>query len=159
MRNNPSIRQSYWILKGRAAVKSYTFKCPVCVRARTKPQPPLMAHLPAERVDSGSPAFTAVGVDFFGPMMVKKNRHTEKRYGCIFTCLSTRAIHVEISPSLDTDSMIMCLRRMAARRGHPRVIYSDNGTNMRGAEREIKRCLQQLDQSKVTDAMSQLKIE
>ena len=135
------IRQTYWILRGRAAVRAYTFKCPACVRARATPQPPMMADLPSARVDSTSPPFAAVGVDFFGPIMVKKDGREEKRYGCIFTCLSTRAVHLEVSHSLDTDSLIMCLRRMMARRGHPRVIYSDNGTAMRGAERELRGCL------------------
>ena len=152
------IRQNFWILRGRAAVKTYTFKCPVCVRARATPRPPLMADLPAVRVGSGSPPFSAVGVDFFGPILVRQNG-THKRYGCIFTCLSTRAIHLEVSHSLDTDSLIMCLRRMIARRGHPRVIYSDNGTSMRGAERELKRCLQSWNNAKITDTMSQQNIE
>ena len=153
------VRQTYWILRGRDAVRAYTFKCPACVRARATPQPPMMADLPSARVDSTSPPFAAVGVDFFGPIMVKKDGREEKRYGCIFTCLSTRAVHLEVSHSLDTDSLIMCLRRMMARRGHPRVIYSDNGTAMRGAERELRGCLRRWNQSRIASAMLQENVE
>ena len=57
----------------------------------------------------------------------------EKRYGCLFTCLVTGAVHLEVAFSLSTDSFVMCLRRFIARRGKPTVIYSDNGTNFVGA--------------------------
>lgn len=69
----------------------------------------------------------------------------------MFTCLTIRAIHLEISESLSTDSTIMALRRMIARRGTPSVIYSDNGTNLRGADTELKRSLLDLDETKLRD--------
>ncbi|XP_068723837.1 uncharacterized protein [Montipora capricornis] len=87
-----------------------------------------MASLPYDRLQI-APPFSKVGVDFFGPLRVKYLRKQEKRYGCLFTCLVTRAIHLEVAFSLSTDSFIMCLRRFIARRGKPTVIYSDNGTN------------------------------
>ena len=90
---------------------------------------------------------------------MRKHRKTEKRYGCIFTCMVTRAVHVEVAHSLDTDSFIMAVRRMIARRGRPKHIYSDNGTNLRGGERELKRCLRQWNQSKIADDLSQEDIE
>ena len=76
--------------------------------------------------------------------MVKRGRGREKRYGCIFTCLATRAIHIETAHSLDADAFINCLQRFIARRGKPRVVWSDNGTNFVGAERELREELRRL---------------
>lgn len=64
-----------------------------------------------------------------------------KRYGVLFTCLAIRAIHIEVVPSLDTDSFINALRRFAARRGQVWELRSDNGTNFVGAERELRNAL------------------
>ena len=153
------LREAYWVLRGRAAVKAYAFSCPVCKQRRAAPRPPVMADLPVARVTSHNPPFTQVGVDYFGPITVTKFRRQEKRYGCLFTCLTTRAVHLEIAHSLDTDSLLMCLRRMIARRGQPRVIYSDNGTNMRGGERELAESIRQWNQLQLADKLSQRGIE
>ena len=67
----------------------------------------------------------------------------------------TRAVHLEVAQSLETDSFIMAPRRMMARRGKPRNIYSDNGTNFVGAERELKECLDRMEQTKISDTLSQ----
>ena len=153
------VRQLYWILRGRAAVKAYTFCCLLCKRRRAVPRPPIMADLPSARMAERKAPFSHTGVDFFGPITVTKYRRTEKRYGCLFTCLTTRAVHLEIANSLDTDSLIMCIRRMIARRGQPLCLISDNGTNMRGSERELREALRELDNNKVTDTLSQRGIE
>ncbi|XP_065175930.1 uncharacterized protein LOC135805765 [Sycon ciliatum] len=76
-------------------------------------------------------------------------RRHEKRYGVIFTCLTTRAVHLELSHDLTTDCTIMAICRLISRRGCPGVIYSDNGTNLRGAARELKESLDQLDQTRL----------
>ena len=154
-----SLRQRFWILRGRATVKRWTTTCFYCKRRRAAPSPPLMANLPACRVSSGGMAFSCVGVDYFGPIVVKKMRKSEKRYGCLMTCLTTRAVHIEIAHSLDTDSLIMALRRMIARRGRPRQIYSDNGTNMRAGERELRTCLRELNQAQLADTLSQEEVD
>lgn len=73
-----------------------------------------MADLPAVRVTPDEPPFTRVGVDYFRPFEVKSRRSVVKRYGIIFTCLAIRAIHIEVAPSLDTDSFINVLRRFIA---------------------------------------------
>ncbi|PFX27139.1 hypothetical protein AWC38_SpisGene8168 [Stylophora pistillata] len=91
-----------------------------------------LTSLPQSRLQAFTPPFYNTRVDYFGPWSVKERRSTVKRYGYLFTCLVTRAVHLEIAPSLETDSFIMALRRMMARRGKPRNIYSDNGTNFVG---------------------------
>ena len=65
-----------------------------------------MAPLPAERVTPGNAAFSHVGVDYMGPLMVKLGRSTVKHYACMFTCLATRAVHIEVAYSLETDSFL-----------------------------------------------------
>ena len=89
-----------------------------------------MADLPSGRLQVNKPPFSHVGVDYFGPFLVAQGRSKAKRYGCIFTCLTVRAVHLDISHNLTTDSFINALRRFIARRGPPEQFYSDNGTNL-----------------------------
>ncbi|XP_021964863.1 uncharacterized protein LOC110860106 [Folsomia candida] len=100
-----------------------------------------MGNLPEVRV-SPSPAFQKRGVDYAGPFTLRaipaRSKVTFKGYLCIFVCMVTRAIHLEIVSSLDTDSFIATLKRFVARRGKPTDIYSDQGTNFIGAEHELK---------------------
>ncbi|GBP69845.1 hypothetical protein EVAR_89349_1 [Eumeta japonica] len=92
---------------------------------------------PLEQVGTSPTPVHLHGIDYFGPLTVKIGRTTNKRYVVLFTCLTTRAIHLEIAASLETSSAIMALKRMIARRGCPTEIWSDNGTNLRGAAREL----------------------
>ena len=73
-----------------------------------------------------------------------------KRYGALFTCFLTRAVHIESSNTLDTDSFIQALRRFISRRGNIRTLQCDNGTNFVGAEFELKRALQEMDDEKIS---------
>lgn len=94
-------------------------------------------------------------MDYFGPIEVKKGRTTVKRYGVLFTCLTTRALHIEVAHTLDTDSCISAIRRFMCRRGQVALIRSDNGTNLVGAERELRAALQELNQIKVQNTLTQ----
>ena len=114
-----SIRQHLWIIGCRGRTKSIIRQCFYCKILRTKPKVTIMADLPLCRVDDSSPAFYHTGVDFFGPLLVKVLRSKVKRWGCIFTCMSTRSIHLEVAESLSTDAFINVLRRFTSRRGHP----------------------------------------
>ena len=69
-----------------------------------------------------------------------------KRYGVIFACLTTRAIHIELAGDLSTDSFLLALRKFISRRGYVKVMRSDNGTNFVGANNELNLCIKQLDQ-------------
>ena len=91
-----------------------------------------MAQLPAERLTPSKPAFTWVGLNYFGPFHTRHGRSNYKRSGVIFTCLSTRTSHVEVAFSLDTSSFITALRWFIARRGQVTRIIGDNGTNLKG---------------------------
>ena len=89
-------RRKYWIIKGRVAVRKVLSECVTCKKMRAKPESQLMADLTADRLEPAHP-FVKVGTDFFGPFVVKRARSELKRYGCVFTCLVTRAIHIEVT--------------------------------------------------------------
>ena len=114
-----------------------------------------MADLPADRVTTGKPPFTSVGVDCFGLFFVKNGRSNAKRYGVLFTCLSIRAVHIEVVSSLDTDSFLNALRRFVARRGQPEEIRSDNGTNFVGANHELRKAIKAWNQDKINEFLVQ----
>ena len=113
-----------------------------------------MADLPHSRLGYQQPPFSNTGVDYFGPMLVRHGRKTEKRYGVLFTSLTTRAVHLEIAHSLDTNSCLMAIRRMMARRGQPANIWSDNGNNFVGTEKELREAVKLLDGERIGDQLS-----
>ena len=80
-------------------------------------------------------------MDYFGPIYVPVRRSTEKIWGLLFTYFTTRAVHLEIVPSLDTSSCVMGIERLIVRRGTPSTNCSDNGTNFVGAEKELLACI------------------
>ena len=115
------VRQKHWIPGARNTLRSIRRQCVVCQRLFGKPCIQKMADLPVERCTPGPVAFTHVGVDLFGHFNVVRGRSTVKRYGCIFTCFSTRAIHIEVLESLETDAFINGFRRFCSRRGQPKL--------------------------------------
>lgn len=132
------LRRQYCVLRGRQVVKHIQRTCTACKKWRGKPTVPLMADLPAARLRLFKPPFYSTGVDCFGPYLVKVGCRNEKRWGLIFKCLTTRCVYLDLINSLDTDAFLLALRRFIARRGTPSEIYSDQGTNFRGAEGELK---------------------
>lgn len=131
------VREKYWIPQANSAVRRIISKCIVCRRLNAKAGKQKMADLPEDRLLPDQPPFTNVGVDFFGPFEIRRGRSFVKRYGVIFTCLTVRAVHIEIAHSLDTDSCINVIRRFIARRGQVKIMRSDNGTNFVAAEKEL----------------------
>ena len=118
-----------------------------------------MADLPKDRLQPDKPPFSHVGVDYFGPFLVKRGRSTVKRYGVMFTCLVTRAVHMEIAHTLDTDSCLSAIRRFVCRRGQVSIIRSDNGTNFVAAERELRDAIQHWNQAKIQDTLRHRGVE
>ena len=143
------IRQmGYWILRGRSAVSKYVLNCVTCRRLRGTPQGQQMADLPPERMEDTEP-FTHCGVDAFGPFYVRERRSEVKRWGLIFTCLASRAVHLEVMNSMTADSFINAYRRFICRRGPIRRIYCDNGTNFIGGKRTLENALGEENHDKV----------
>ena len=99
---------------------------------------PLMPPIPTERV-SASALFTYVGVDYFGPLFMKVNRQTQKVWVCLYTCLATRAIHLEQMNDMTTHQFLLGFRRFIARHGKPNKIISDNAAQFKLASDTISR--------------------
>eukprot|EP00111_Clytia_hemisphaerica_P009345 TCONS_00027429-protein len=113
--------KGFWCINGNSLVRHVLHQCVTCHKLRRKSQSPKMANLPEDRLQD-APPFTYVGLDLFGPFLVKERRSELKRYGIIYTCLNSRACHLESVNSMDNDSFIMCLRRFIARRGPARPV-------------------------------------
>ena len=121
-------RRKFWILKGNKLSKAVKFKCGVCREMAHKMETQLMANLPTLRLAPYTPPFYMTACDYFGPYNVKVSRNeTTKHYGVLFTCLNTRAVHLEMTVDLSTMEFLQVLRRFLAIRGRPAVILSDNG--------------------------------
>ena len=147
------LRTAYWILGGISSVRSVIGPCILCRKINSRPSEQIMASLPLERVTSGGPPFSSVGIDYFGPFKVICKRSEVKRYGVVFSCLASRAIHLEVAASLDTDAFFNAFQHFRARRGSPKVVYSDNGTNLVAGSHVLKEELQKWQDSNLGKQM------
>ena len=143
------LRQRYWILRGRALACQILSKCISCCKQNMPALQQAMADLPKERLVPYHPSFTFTGLDFFGPFYVKRARSVIKVYGCIFVCFNSRAVHIEDVSSLETGTFILALRRFISVCGCPKEIWSDNGTNFTGAERELQRSVREVNEEQI----------
>lgn len=130
----------FWIIGSKRLVSSVIHKCVTCRRLRGRLEDQKMADLPADRL-TPEPPFTTV-LDVFGPWSVVTRRtrggHADsKRWAVLFTCMSTRAVHIELIETMSTDSFINALRRFFATRGPAKLLRSDRGTNFVGACKEL----------------------
>ena len=143
------LRQRYWIINASAAVRKLVRSCVTCRKFQAKSGVQKMADLPTCRLQPNEPAFSQTGVDYFGPIPVKVGRTTKKRYGVLFTCFTSRAIHIEVAETLDTSSCINAIRHFISQRGPVKEMHSDNGTNFTGANNELRSALQEIDQETI----------
>lgn len=149
-----TIRHEYWPLGGRNIAKSTVYKCVKCQRFNGRTVQPIMGNLPKERVQLEFP-FLETGTDYAGPILLadRKGRGCRlvKSYICVFVCLATRAVHLELVSDLTKHAFIAALNRFIARRGKPKTIYSDNGTTFIGTCNEIASILKQDFSSEMAD--------
>ncbi|XP_062698473.1 uncharacterized protein LOC134284144 [Aedes albopictus] len=136
------LRLRFYVQNIRAAILQVIKDCSWCKVNKCVPAVPRMAPLPVQRLTPQLRPFSYVGVDYFGPVVVTVGRRSEKRWICLFTCLVTRAIHMEIAHSLSSQSCVMAIRRFICRRGTPLEIFSDNGTNFQAASKELAQKVQ-----------------
>ena len=151
--------QKFWIINTRVLTRRILRSCIPCRKRHERVMNQMMGDLPESRLVPHEPPFTFTGLDFFGPFRVKRVQATEKVYGCIFVCLTSRAIHVEDVGSLEMDAFIQALRRFICIRGAAKEIWSDNGTNFVGVEREMTLAIQQLDQEMIRRSLHEKEIE
>ncbi|XP_055307436.1 uncharacterized protein LOC129571645, partial [Sitodiplosis mosellana] len=145
------LRQKYWFIGGRNAIRSTIFDCIVCKTHRKKNEGQQMAPLVQSRVNIVERPFTDISIDYAGPFELKRwsgrCKTMVKAYVSVFICMATRAIHLELVLDLTTDAFIDAYERFAARRGHCRSIRSDNAKNYVGAKNKLDRVLDVWNQS------------
>lgn len=136
-----AVRETIWATSGKNLAKKIVRECVVCCRYKPKINNPLMGNLPVHRI-SPSPPFDKTGVDYAGPFIIKDRKgrgcKTLKSYLCLFVCLVTKAVHLELVTELSTQSFLETFQRFVSRRGRPSHIYSDNGSNFIGANSQLK---------------------
>ena len=135
--------QGYWVTGCRKVVSTYIYNCVICRRLRAKTETQKMADLPKERTEP-SPPFAHCACDVFGPFEVKEGRKCQKKYGLLFTCMASRAVHVEMLDDISTDSFISAFRCLQAIRGPIKSLYSDQGSNFKGAQTELRKAYNEL---------------
>ncbi|XP_030751382.1 uncharacterized protein LOC115878912 [Sitophilus oryzae] len=132
-----NIRLHYWPLCGRRLARSVVRNCVTCFRANPVTFNYIMGDLPECRVSSFQPVFSHTGIDYAGPIFIRdrktRNSKTVKGYICIFVCMSTKCIHLDIVTDLTSQAFLSVLKRFVSRRGKPLHLYSDNGTTFIGA--------------------------
>ena len=114
-----------------------------------------MADLPTDRL-SKEQLFTYIGLDMLGPFLIKQHRKEMKRYVIMFTCLSSRTVHLEVVCTMVTDSFIQSLRRFIARCGNIRLIRCDNGTNFTGVQSEVQKAFSEMDDEQISHFLQKL---
>ena len=113
-----TLQQEYWIIGLRKGLRKIKSRCVKCMHRNANPIQPQLAHLPRERLDDHVFRFTYTGVDYFGSFEFKFLRSTLKRWCCLFSCLTTRAVHIEVAQSLDTESCLAAVTRIIAPEHH-----------------------------------------
>ena len=127
------MRQKWWIPRMRQAVKRVQYRCVTCKRLQGKPyMTPDNPPLPKMRVTKTDP-FKCIGIDYTGAIAIKSSNVDAKCYIVLFTCTTTRAVHLEVVDNLSSDSFLHIFRRFVSRKGYPEMIWSDNATNFTGA--------------------------
>ncbi|KAL6417917.1 hypothetical protein ACFW04_011576 [Cataglyphis niger] len=136
-----TVRQHYWIPRGRQMVKAVIHRCVTCARWRGATQKQIMGDLPRLRVTPARP-FLRTGVDYAGPIQLRttkgRGHRSYKAFIAVFVCLSTKAVHLEVVSDYSADAFLAALRRFTARRGLCRSLQSDCGTNFVGADAQLR---------------------
>lgn len=151
-----SIREKFWPLSGRGIARKITRGCIICFKNKPMTEQYQMGNLPHQRLSQFS-VFSNVGIDYAGPILIKDRKlrgaKLIKSYICLFVCMSTKAVHIDLVTDLSTDSFLQVLKRFIARRGKPNNFYSDNGTQFVGANSKLKEFFGFLNSSSDTIAV------
>lgn len=145
-----AVRQAgIWVMGASRMVSKAISRCIKCKRLRGKLSTQHMADLPSDRMGT-PPPFTNVGFDVFGPWTIKTRKLRGgavnfKRWGLVFTCLNSRAIHIEVLEMMDSSSFICALRRFFSIRGPAAKLRCDRGTNFIGGKTELDNALREMD--------------
>ncbi|XP_013142204.1 PREDICTED: uncharacterized protein LOC106106203 [Papilio polytes] len=134
------LRSKYWIINAKSLIRQCVWKCVVCARHSARSRQQMMGQLPEARVTPSRP-FLRSGVDYAGPISIRPSKgrgyHSTKGYICLFVCMATKAIHLEVVSDMTSQAFLAAFKRFVARRGHVAEIWSDNGTTFIGSAKEL----------------------
>ena len=137
------VRRDVWVIKVRRIAAAIDSRCRICLEKRKRTAGQSMGDLPDYRVQPLQPAFSAVCMDLFGPLIIKDDcvkkgpRVRKKVYGVLYTCLATRAVHLDVAIDYGTEAVLHTVRRLLALRGDTRLIISDPGSQLVSASSEL----------------------
>lgn len=138
-----AVRDQFFPLGLRRYVRKLISQCMMCKRLRGQPGKVSFGSVPKFRYDFQSAPFTNVGIDIFGPLKIAMTTKG-KRYGVIFSCATTRAVHIEPIHDQKAQSVFQALLNFMSRRGVPHRIYTDNGVNLMAVKKQLMKFLQQI---------------
>ena len=151
-----TIGSEYYVTGAKQLARSVCRSCVTCQKIAATPEQQLMGDLPAERV-TDAPGFHTVGVDYAGPFQLKtsslRRAPVIKGYLAVFVCFATKGVHLEVVKGLTTGAFLAAMKRFVSRRGLPKNIYSDNGSNFKGAKRDLEELYQLLATTEMTDSL------
>ncbi|XP_065197182.1 uncharacterized protein LOC135828689 [Sycon ciliatum] len=130
-------RARFWLVKGRQRICQIIHSCRTCRRHDSKPYTgPKAPPLPRFRVEQTTP-FSYVGVDYAGPLHIRNENGPAKVWICLFTCCTTRAVHLDVVSEMSTSAFMLAFRRLSARFGTPASVISDNAATFKAAARKL----------------------
>ena len=146
----------YYIPGAKKLARTVFQRCTTCKKYAAKAAEQLMGQLPAARVTEAT-GFHTVGVDYAGPFHLKTSRlrksSTYKAYLAVFVCFATKAVHIEVVTGLTTEAFLAAMKRFIGRRARPKHVYSDNGSNFRGAKRDLEQLYNFLETTDMNEAL------
>lgn len=147
------LQTKFWIPKARKVIKYVQSRCAICRMGESKTEDQCMGQVMEERMKP-APPFYHTALDLFGPFNIRdtvKRRTRGKAFGVIFTCLVTRAVHLELAEGYSTNDFLATQRRFISIRGFPHTIPSDSGTQLMTASKVLKNMVKEWDMRDITD--------
>ena len=125
------VRSKAWVVQGPRINRNVIDSCMYYRNTKARMCKQVMSELPLERIEPAAP-FEFTALDLFGPYVVRdivKRKTKMKVWGVVFSCMASRAVHADIVEDLSTEGFLKVYQRFTALRGHPRKLWSDQGTN------------------------------
>ncbi|XP_018396214.1 PREDICTED: uncharacterized protein LOC108774572 [Cyphomyrmex costatus] len=137
-----TLRNNFWMLQARKLVRSVIYRCVTCARIRAELPSQIMSALPECRVSLPARPFINCGIDYAGPISVRvvggRGIRSHKAYVAVFVCMAIKAVHQELVCDYSTAAFLAAFYRFCSRRGLPRALYNDRGTNFKGADEKLR---------------------
>jgi len=156
-----TVRLEYWIPNLQRIAKTIKNKCVTCKRLDKSFAEQRMASLPVQRLKPALP-WLHTSIDLFGPFTTRgevNKRSRGKAYGIIFNCMVNRGVHIDLATDYSTEGFLLPFRRFVSMRGYPKEVYSDNGTQLSAASKELQNVISDLDQQQLKEFGAEMGLE